>query len=389
METRDRDPRHAVMTPNASDIRLLQMIRTISQKKMTTGYDTPNATRHSKLRTRKTRLDLCELLSRGCLNRRHSMTGKSLHMFALGAMAAIPEDQRGSVRVLDLPAGEGIIAGPLAAAGFDVTPGELFPEVYDRFTERYAGRPLRDAMAALHRQPIPDALSRGLFGDRSERVTWPDQPRAAAADMAAPLPFDDGRFDVTVCAEGIEHVTDRHQTLAELRRVTRPGGALILTTPNLLSLRARLSYALNGNRGFKSHIDEYTSVWGVSSDGRRTYHGHAFLVSYYQLRYSLHHCGFRIRAVLDSHWSTTSLLLAPMIPLVAYSTHRTQRLARNTFAKLKDRGELDPSVEPPFKDMFRHALSPAMLFGRTLILLAEATNSPHENRRAHRAQREP
>lgn len=333
-------------------------------------------------------MDLCEKLSHGCLNRWHSITGKSLHMFALGALAAIPPERRASVRVLDLPAGEGIIAGPLAAAGFDVTPGELFPEVYDRFAERYAGRPLREAMAALHRQPIPDALARALFGDRAETVTWPDRPRAVAADMAATLPFDDGQFDVTVCAEGIEHVTDRHQTLAELRRVTRLGGAMIITTPNLLSLRARLSYALNGNRGFKSHIDEYTSVWGVSPDGQRTYHGHAFLVSYYQLRYSLHHCGFRIRAVLDSHFSSTSLMLTPLIPLVAYSTYRTQRLAKKTFVKLKDRGELDPAVEPPFAEMMSHALSPAMLFGRTLILLAEATTDPRDNRRAHRAQRD-
>jgi len=43
------------------------------------------------------------------------------------------------------------------------------------------------------------------------------------------LPFRDGAFDVTVCSEVLEHVTDPARVISELWRVT--AGALVLTTP--------------------------------------------------------------------------------------------------------------------------------------------------------------
>lgn len=51
-------------------------------------------------------------------------------------------------------------------------------------------------------------------------------------DGNAPLPFDDDSFDLVWSSEVIEHLADPAQALAELRRVTRPGGDIILTTPN-------------------------------------------------------------------------------------------------------------------------------------------------------------
>jgi SAM-dependent methyltransferase len=46
------------------------------------------------------------------------------------------------------------------------------------------------------------------------------------------LPFEDGSFDLVWCSEVIEHLVDPAFSLAELRRVTKPGGLLVLTTPN-------------------------------------------------------------------------------------------------------------------------------------------------------------
>lgn len=48
---------------------------------------------------------------------------------------------------------------------------------------------------------------------------------------AAPLPLKDGEFDVVVSLETIEHVPDGEALLAEFRRVLRPGGLLVLSTP--------------------------------------------------------------------------------------------------------------------------------------------------------------
>lgn len=45
------------------------------------------------------------------------------------------------------------------------------------------------------------------------------------------LDFDDATFDVVTCMDVIEHTPDDRCSLRELRRVTKPGGVVILTVP--------------------------------------------------------------------------------------------------------------------------------------------------------------
>jgi GT2 family glycosyltransferase/SAM-dependent methyltransferase len=62
------------------------------------------------------------------------------------------------------------------------------------------------------------------------RVT---DPRAAfAAAEARDLPCETGGAGVYVCLETIEHVSDAAALLAEARRVLRPGGLFVCSTPN-------------------------------------------------------------------------------------------------------------------------------------------------------------
>lgn len=48
------------------------------------------------------------------------------------------------------------------------------------------------------------------------------------------LPFADGAFDLTFSHEVLEHVTDDRAVMAEMVRVTRPGGRIVLFVPNRL-----------------------------------------------------------------------------------------------------------------------------------------------------------
>jgi len=52
--------------------------------------------------------------------------------------------------------------------------------------------------------------------------------------------FADAAFDTVILSHTIEHVPDPAATLAEVARVLRPGGALILWLPNVESIEARL-----------------------------------------------------------------------------------------------------------------------------------------------------
>jgi SAM-dependent methyltransferase len=45
------------------------------------------------------------------------------------------------------------------------------------------------------------------------------------------MPFDTACFDLAVTLDVIEHLEDDHRALAELRRVVRPGGHLLVTVP--------------------------------------------------------------------------------------------------------------------------------------------------------------
>lgn len=103
--------------------------------------------------------------------------------------------------VLDCSCGIGTQAIGLALHGHRVTGTDLSP--------RAAARAAREA---AHR-----------------KVTL----RTAAADMRR-LPFSDARFDAVVCADNsLPHLLteqDAHAALAEMRRVLRPGGLLLIST---------------------------------------------------------------------------------------------------------------------------------------------------------------
>ncbi|RVT84231.1 class I SAM-dependent methyltransferase [Rhodobacteraceae bacterium CCMM004] len=80
------------------------------------------------------------------------------------------------------------------------------------------------------------------------RVTGLDASRAAIDFAAAKglgtvregdicaMPFADGAFDLVLATDVIEHVDDDAAALAEIARVTRPGGAALITVPAFQSL---------------------------------------------------------------------------------------------------------------------------------------------------------
>lgn len=49
-----------------------------------------------------------------------------------------------------------------------------------------------------------------------------------------PLPFSDQEFEAILCFETIEHLPRPNQLIKELARVTKRGGEVIITTPNIL-----------------------------------------------------------------------------------------------------------------------------------------------------------
>lgn len=61
-------------------------------------------------------------------------------------------------------------------------------------------------------------------------------PRVAAGDAEAPFPFRSGSFNAVTQLDVIEHLEAYGTTLAECRRVLRPGGKLFVITLNRFSI---------------------------------------------------------------------------------------------------------------------------------------------------------
>jgi ubiquinone/menaquinone biosynthesis C-methylase UbiE len=101
---------------------------------------------------------------------------------------------------------------------------------------------------------IPEAVreactSRSVDGALPEAwVIAPDSstPGDAGSPVASPvalyqgdvltLPFRDGSFDVVTSFDVLEHVEDDRRAAGELERITRKGGALIISVPAFMSL---------------------------------------------------------------------------------------------------------------------------------------------------------
>jgi dolichol-phosphate mannosyltransferase len=66
---------------------------------------------------------------------------------------------------------------------------------------------------------------------RKLRFMRPAHPEVVRASVFA-LPFEDASFDTVICSEVIEHIPDEPPVLGELTRVLRPGGTLVLGTPD-------------------------------------------------------------------------------------------------------------------------------------------------------------
>jgi ubiquinone/menaquinone biosynthesis C-methylase UbiE len=112
--------------------------------------------------------------------------------------------------------------------------GLILSRVAARFTDPPVGVDLSAGMLALARQ-------------RALRVSQ------ASVDA---LPFPAASFDAVVSFKVLAHVAAIERTLAELARVTRPGGMLVLEFYNRLSLRYLIKQLKNPTRIGRSFTDE-------------------------------------------------------------------------------------------------------------------------------------
>lgn len=78
----------------------------------------------------------------------------------------------------------------------------------------------------------------------------------------------EGRFDLVLCSSVLEYVDDFWRTLEGLRGMLKPGGVLIFSMPNGMSLYRRLErliYAVSGRPSYYAHVRHVPTPQAVAS----------------------------------------------------------------------------------------------------------------------------
>lgn len=191
-----------------------------------------------------------------------------------------------------------------------------------------------------------DAIGADIDHDAAKRLG----AAFAKANLDAPLPWPDASFDAVVSTEGIEHLENHFSFLREIHRILRPGGVLVLTTPNIAALRSRVRFFGSGFFGRDGRP--------LNESARHPLH-HIGLATFPELRYELHVSGFRLTEVRHTHIKPISYLYAIYAPWMWLYT------------RIAFRKEKDPAQRKRNKDILSTLLSPSLLFGECLLLVAK------------------
>jgi SAM-dependent methyltransferase len=82
----------------------------------------------------------------------------------------------------------------------------------------------------------------------------------AAADLNHEIPARDNTSDLTVSIETIEHLENPFQFVREVARVTKPGGLIVVSTPNVMFVRGRLKALFTGTPTYFEFVEK--DPWG-------------------------------------------------------------------------------------------------------------------------------
>jgi len=217
-------------------------------------------------------------------------------------------DLRGTV--LDTGAGPGVISSKLKAMGLDVYAADINPSLF---------------------------TAEGID--------------CIKVDLDQKMPYEDGFFDCILSSNVIEHLEDQYTFVRECYRVLRDRGKLVVSTPNVFNLKARMANLLVGFNLFTGRPQNEVDPFEGGE--------HINMVNYYDLRVNLHRNGFRIIHCSTHCYSNTAMSFFWLTPLIYLFTYRGFKRERRSQQVERNR------------EIFRHVLSADVLFGKKLFVVAE------------------
>jgi SAM-dependent methyltransferase len=242
-------------------------------------------------------------------------------------LTSIKEELRGKI-VLDMPAGNGVTSEILLELGSKVEAFDLFPEYF-------------------------------LLKDIE----------CKKADINQGLPVENNHADFVICQEGIEHFNDQLKMFSEFNRVLKTGGKLIITTPSISNLAARLSYSLFESEYYHKLMppNEIDSVWFGDKTNKKIYYGHIFLIGMQKMRVLGAVSGFKISRIIFMRINKMALFLFPFqYPFIFLSSYYTYWKA------LRKNKSISPEAKKKvYREQLKINLSPRVLLDRHSFVVFE------------------
>lgn len=211
--------------------------------------------------------------------------------------------------------------------------------------------------------------------ERDPRI--PPEADYRALDLNAPWPFGDAEFDGVNLKDVLEHIENPAQTIREIARVLRPGGLVVISTPNVLNASSRLRFAATGFFEGRKRPISYAKPPGDA--------GNVYIPTLQLIHYLLAQYGLRIEAMATGAYAWKTLAAAVVCwPVLALgTTMATARMRRHDLLKghMRDATapeELDRLLAAQHavqRDLRRRMLSRQVLLGRNLILRARKTGA--------------
>jgi len=171
------------------------------------------------------------------------------------------------------------------------------------------------------------------------------------ADLNEKLPCESNRYDFTVAIEVIEHIENHFRFVSEMIRVTKPGGIIVITTPNVLSMTSRRHFFLYG----------FTDCAPIPLDPSHEdyFLQHINPISLPELLFQIERFGAKLTALETNRLRRSSIIPAVLLyPLLAVAIRRKLLRKKHRNARELHRRHI------------HWLLSPASLMGRITIAVA-------------------
>jgi len=189
----------------------------------------------------------------------------------------------------------------------------------------------------------------------SKRFKYHNLIKFEASNLDKPLPFTENSFDYVLLLEVIEHLYNPNFVIEQISKVLKPGGSIIISTPNILNLGSRMRFLFEGGFDFfREPILDYSKVFPKGLENM-----HVVVWRYQELEYLLFKNSLRAEAVytdlMKSSLKFLGFILLPMLKLQCWQKERRSlRKGGVNYSRIN-----------------KILLSKELLFGRHLIIKAK------------------